>query len=342
MTLEGRVIRGLGGIVLFALAGIAMVQSESPPYAQQASTLEQIQTVVFPDLQGGFNHMSADAEHQRLFAAAPTNKSLEIVDLRAGKPWRSLGDENVAAARYAPEFDQLYATRGQSLYIYDGKTFEVISSIGLQSSLDELQYDPRAKELYVGCMSAEKPGIAIISIPDGKLLEKIALPGKPQGIVVEKEGQRIFANVPSAKQITVINRNNRKLPEPWLLRGVQGNTPIDLDEDHHRLFVGARRPAQLLIIDTNTGRPVAEVGINNDADDLFYDSANKRVYVSCGEGFIDVIEQRDGDHYELVTRIPTVAGARTSTFSAQLKGFYLGVPRTGDKPAEIRVFSVKR
>lgn len=126
------------------------------------------------------------------------------------------------------------------------------------------------------------------------------------------------------------------------MQNVQGNTPIALDEGHHRLFAGARRPAQLVIIDTNTGRPVAEVGINNDTDDLFYDSANKRLYVSCREGFIDVIEQRDGDHYGLITRIPTAAGARTSTFSAQLNGFYLGIPRTGDKPAEIRVFSVKR
>jgi len=114
-----------------------------------------------------------------------------------------------------------------------------------------------------------------------------------------------------------------------------------LDEAHHRLFVGARQPAQLLILDTATGHSVAEVENNGDADDLFFDPNHKRVYVSCGEGFVDEVEQHNSDHYELKARIPTAAGARTSTFSAQLNAFYLGVPRRGDEAAEIRIFKAR-
>jgi hypothetical protein len=116
--------------------------------------------------------------------------------------------------------------------------------------------------------------------------------------------------------------------------------PIGLDEAHHRLFVGARHPAQLIVLDTVTGKPVAEADTNSDADDLFYDPVHQHIYVSCGEGFVDVIEQQDADHYTLLARIPTTPGARTSTFSAQLNNFYLGVPRRGDRPAELLVFKV--
>jgi hypothetical protein len=98
----------------------------------------------------------------------------------------------------------------------------------------------------------------------------------------------------------------------------------------------------LVVIDTNTGESVAGVDINSDMDDLFYDSGSKRIYVSCGEGFVDVIQQRDADHYQLLTRMPTVAGARTSTFSAQLNTIFVGVPRRQEKPAEIRVFKVAK
>jgi hypothetical protein len=114
------------------------------------------------------------------------------------------------------------------------------------------------------------------------------------------------------------------------------------DEAHHRLFVGTRHPAQLLVLDTSAGTHTAKVDISSDADDLFYDPVNKRIYVSCGEGFIDIIEQRDTDHYKLIARIPTVAGARTSTFSGKLNAFYLGVPRRGDQPAELRIFKVEK
>src|ERR1700687_6443311 len=79
---------------------------------QEAGSLVLSQTIAMPNIQGGFNHMSVDAEHQRLFAAAPTNQTLEIVDLNSGKPARSLAGEKPAAARFAPEFNQLYVTRG--------------------------------------------------------------------------------------------------------------------------------------------------------------------------------------------------------------------------------------
>lgn len=304
----------------------------------QEHSLVLAQTISVPGIQGGFNHMSVDAVRHRLFAAAPTNTTLEVIDLQTGKPLRSLQGEKPAAARYAPEFDQLYVPRGKHLVIYDGKTLAVIKSIDLQSSLDEMQYDPQAKQLYVGCMSAEKPGIAVISIPDGTLLGVIPLPAKPQGFAVELGGDRLFANVPSVKQIAVLNRKSRTALPHWDLQDFQGNSPIAFDEVHHRLFVGARNPARLVVIDTDTGKVVAGVDINKDTDDLFYDSDNKRIYVSCGEGFVDVIQQRDADHYQSIARIPTVAGARTSTFSVRLNSLFVGVPRRGDQPAEVQVF----
>lgn len=222
--------------------------------------------------------------------------------------------------------------------VYEGKTLDQIARVNLDSSLDELQYDPRARQLYVGVMAADKAAIAILSIPDGKQLGAIKLPGKPQGFIVEQKGKRIFANIPALKQIAVMDRETRTLLEPWSLAGTQGNYPIDLDEYRHRLFVGCRQPARIIVFDTASGKPVANIDISGDTDDLFYDPARKRVYASSGDGSIDVIEQRDADHYRSLRRIPTVAGARTSAISVELNLFCLGVPRRGSEPAEIRVF----
>jgi hypothetical protein len=319
-----------------------LLSSLVPAHSQESRSLVLSQTITVPSVQGGFNHMSVDAEHMRLFAAAPTNNTLEIVDLKTGKPWRTLEGGKPAAVRYAPEFNQLYVPRGQRLDIYDGKTLDPIASIDLESNLDELQYNAHAKRLYVACMAPDKTGIAVIAIPEGKLLGKIPLPAKLQGVAVEQKGSRIFANIPGVKQIAVMDGEQRKLLNTWQLRNVEGNSPLGLDEAHHRLFVGTRHPAQLLVLDSTTGKPTAKVDISSDADDLFYDPVNKRIYVSCGEGFIDVIEQRDADHYEMIERIPTVAGARTSTFAGKLNTFYLGVPRRGEQPPELRIFKVEK
>ena len=113
-----------------------------------------------------------------------------------------------------------------------------------------------------------------------------------------------------------------------------------LDEANHRLFLGCRQPARLLVYDTTSGSLVTAVDIVGDTDDLFYDSANKRLYVIGGEGFITVLEQQDADHYRQIQKLPTAAGARTGLFVPELAKIFLAVPHRGAQGAEIRVYDV--
>jgi DNA-binding beta-propeller fold protein YncE len=305
---------------------------------QEKNPVELSKTIRLPEVQGGFNHMSVDAGHQRLFVTATTKKALEIIDLQSGKPWRSLLGDSPAAALFAPKFNQLYVTRGHSVCIYDGSTFELVASVPLDSSLDELQYDPNGKRLYVGCMTSNKTAIAVIGIPDGKPKGRMNLPAKPQGFIVEQKGSRIFANTPGLQQIALLDREKQTVLSPWSLKDAAANYPIALDEANHRLFVGCRRPAQLVVLDTATGRQVASVLISADTDDLSFDPLHKRILAACGNGFLDIIQQRDADTYHAFPPIPTREGARNSCFSADRSEFYLAVPARGGQPAEIRVY----
>jgi DNA-binding beta-propeller fold protein YncE len=312
--------------------------SLSSTIAQDNPGLALSKTIPLPEVQGGFNHMSVDAEHQRLFLTATTKKTLEIIDLKAAKAERSLAGDGPAAALFAPEFNQLYVTRGHNVCLYDGTSFELIATVPLDNSLDELQYDPNAKRLYVGCMTSNKTAIAIIGIPAGKRLGEIKLPAKPQGFVVEQKGHRIFANTPGLKQITVLDREKQTLLSPWPLKDAAANYPIALDEANHRLFVGCRRPPQLVVLDTTAGKQVASVPISEDTDDLSFDPNHGRVYIACGSGFLDVVAERNPDSYGQLQRISTREGARNSCFSSESNQFYLAVPASGNETAEVRVY----
>ncbi|HXC02284.1 MAG TPA: hypothetical protein VNU49_06495 [Opitutaceae bacterium] len=302
------------------------------------SALVLSQTIPVPGLTGGFNHMSVDAKHLLLFAAAPTNQTVEVIDLKSGRPQPSLGGSRPAAVRYAPEFGQLYVSRTDKLTIHDAASLKVQAEIDLGSSLDELQYSPAAKQLYVGCMTTGKVGIAIISLPDGKVVGKVPLPGKPQGIVIEQNGHRLFANLPGAHGIAVVDCQKAVLLETWPVDKGEGNCALALDEDHGRLFVACRRPTALFVFDTATGKSIASVPIDGDTDDMFYNATAKQVYISGGKGFIDVIDQIDDDHYQARERIPTAAGARTSTFDATLGILCVGVPKSETAPARLLIY----
>jgi hypothetical protein len=148
-------------------------------------------------------------------------------------------------------------------------------------------------------------------------------------------------NVPTADNtITVLDRAKRSVIATWTIEA-EANFPMALNEPAHRLLVVTRKPPRLIVLDTQSGKTVASQPVVGDADDAFYDAAHKRVYVSGGEGFIDIFDQRDRDHYQLVGRIPTASGARTSLFVPELNRFYLAVPHRGKQIAEIRVYEAR-
>jgi hypothetical protein len=66
-------------------------------------------------------------------------------------------------------------------------------------------------------------------------------------------------------------------------------------------------------------------------------TVSRGVYVSRGEGVVDVLEQR-ATCYGRVARVPTVWGARTSLFVPELDRLYVAVRARSHEPAAIWVF----
>jgi hypothetical protein len=104
----------------------------------------------------------------------------------------------------------------------------------------------------------------------------------------------------------------------------------------------------LIVFDTETGKEVAslelgEKGVVNPkivgiTDDLFYDAARSRVYVLNALGSIDVFQQKDPDHYDLIASIPTPPDSKTGLFVPALGKLFVGVVQQGKEDAEIRVY----
>jgi len=114
-----------------------------------------------------------------------------------------------------------------------------------------------------------------------------------------------------------------------------------LDEANHLMFIGCRRPAKILVFDTATGRELAAFDIVGDTDDIFYDAARTRVYVSGGEGAIDELDAKRAPTLTRLARVGTAPGARTSLFAAQHGRLYLAVPHRGNQNAQIRVYEAQ-
>ena len=208
-----------------------------------------------------------------------------------------------------------------------------------------MRYDPGSKLLYVGYGEGS---LSIINTTNYNIVGNIPLNGHPESFQLEDykqalsgQKQRIFINVPQSNSIAVVDDiQKRVVSKTWPITNAQNNFPMALDEANHRLFVGTRDPPKLIVFDTNSGKAVSVLDIANDADDIFYDAEKKRVYVSCGEGFINIFQQKDADHYNAIVSIPTAQGARTSLFVPELQRFYLAVPHIVNQESKILVYQV--
>lgn len=310
----------------------------TPVIGYGADPLKLERTIPLPGVEGRIDHLAADVLHGRLFVAALGNNTLEVVDLAAGKRVHTItGLHEPQGIAYAADRNVIYVANGEDgkLKIYNGTSFELAQTIEFSGDADNVRYDPVARQIYVGYSSG---ALGIVDTMTGKRAGDVRLEGHPESFQLEQSGARIFVNVPTAGHVAIVDRHARSVTLKWPLPGKQENFPMALDEDEHRLFVGCRKPAHVAVFDTTSGKIVATFDCVGDTDDLFYDRALKRLYVSGGEGFLSVIQQQDASTYHPLAKIPTAAGARTSLFVPQLKRMYLAVPHRGAQGAEIRIY----
>ena len=328
-------------LVLMTAAILAFDRSAYSQAAGQGSKLlTQVGTIPLGRVEGRIDHIGLDAKHQRLFVAALGNDTVEVVDLATGKIVQHIRNlHSPQGVAFAPESDRLAVASDTdgSCKLYDGTSLQQTAVVDLKDDADNIRYDPRFGRFWVGYGEG---GLAAIDPHSGKQIANVKLEAHPESFQMETNGNRIFVNVPRAGNVTIVDRETGKVIGKFVLKGASANFPMALDEANQRLFIGCRSPAKLLVLDTETGQTVAALDIVGDADDLFYDAVNKRIYVSGGEGRITVIAQAGANQYRMSGQVATAPGARTSFFMSETGMLYLAVPHRDEQTAELRVFTV--
>jgi DNA-binding beta-propeller fold protein YncE len=314
----------------------------APSHAAQREPLELIATIPMPHVKGRIDHLAFDAGHHRLFIAALGNDTLEVVDVQGGAERVAHSVSGFAEPQgvvYVAELDRLYVAngRGNRVDVVDGTSLKPLKRITDVADADNVRYDLAARKAYVGYGSG---GLRVLDVASSSLVADIRLSGHPESFQLEQNGPRIFVNVPAARHVAVVDRLQNRTIATWSVPEASANFPMALDENAHRLFVGARQPPLMLVYDTDSGKVVGRYPIGGDTDDIFFDAKRRRVYVVCGEGRIDVFRQENADRYLLESSIKTAAGARTGLFVPDEERLYVAAPAAAGRPAHVLVYRI--
>ncbi len=317
-------------------------------HGQDKSPLKLIQKISLPNVKGRIDHMDVDVRGKRLFVAGLENDTLEVVDLKAGKRVRSVpGLKTPQGVAYVPALNKVFVANenDDTLKVFRGDTLDLLNTIRLDLGANRVSYDPHGKKLYVGYggASAKKNygEIGVIDAENDRHIGDIQVGARPAEILLDKSAQTLFVFDSVASKIQVIDARNSRILSLW---PVSSQRPGDgaLDEATHRLFIGTRTPPAMIVMDSTSGKEVANLPTVEGMDGVYFDAPRKRVYVSGGRGFdvgsVFVYQQQTADRYLQIGRIPTRPGAGTSFWSPELNRYYVAAPANDKEEAAILVF----
>ena len=312
-------------------------------HAQPSFTMGQlklIKTIPLPGVKGRIDHMDVNLKDQVIYVAALGNNTLEVVDLVKGKVIHSIeGLDEPQGVGYIPQTGEVFVANGGNGdgYFFNAHNFEKVAKVHLGSDADDVRYDSSAKKIYVGFGQG---GIAVLDASNHVQIVNIRMPAHPESFQMDNKLQRMFVNLPDERMVGVVSLPQSRIIGTWINRSAGGNFPMALDTVRHRVFVGYRDPARLVVFDGRSGNQLASVAMIGDADDLYYDQESGKVFVSGGAGEISIFQDAVNGALKPTANFPTRNGARTSLLVPQLGLLIVAARATSGKPASLLVYTI--
>ncbi len=330
--------------VLISLGMAVYGQVSKPSKLKDSAPLKLVGNIALPGITGDFDHLALDTKRQRLLIAGEDHKTLEVIDLKAGKRLQSVtGMGTPHSLLYLPASDEIYLTDGDegTIRILQASDYKQIGKIPLAAGADSVGYDAAAHTLFVVTGGKDVP-------LDYSVLSAVDLPGQKkagdlrfesahvEAMALEHDGSNLFINVTDKNQIVVVNRKTMTRVKEWTVGAALENSPVAFDEPNRRLFIVCRKPGTLVVMNADTGSVIASLPAAGRSDDIVFDKVAHRIYVPGGEGYISVYEQQDADHYQVLAKVPSASGAKTAIFIPELHRLFVAVS-PGDTKATARL-----
>jgi DNA-binding beta-propeller fold protein YncE len=331
-------------ILFYSATGYSQVSAPSPSLSTVPS-LKLVKTYALSaDVKGNFDHLAIDAKRNRLFLTPEDYRSVLVLDVLSGKPVQRIeGISRPHAILYRADIDRLYVTDGEdgSVHVFSGENYREITRIPLLKDADSIGYDISRKYLYVdnggGDVGQKHSMLSVIDTNDNKKQRDISIDGDTlEAMALDNYRPRLYVNDKATSEVVVVDRYTNTIGARWPITRACSNVAMALDEQRQRLFIGCRS-GQIVVLDSNTGKELQTLPIHAGVDDLIYDPATRRIYAST-DGFVDVFDQTDLNHYASRGSVESGRNGRTARFVPELNRLFVSVPQTASATARVLEF----
>lgn len=279
---------------------------------------------------GRWDLLTLDGKRHRLFVSRATH--VQVVDTDTGKIVGDIpGTPGVHGIALAEDLNQGYTSngKGDSVTVFDLTTLKVTGNIRISGAdPDIILYEPVTRHVFT--FNGHSDNVTVIDAVAHRELKTIALPGKPELAVSDMTG-RVYVNIENKSEIDVIDSASNRVIRHYPLGRGREPTGLAFDQKHHRLFsVCANRIMDIL--DSRTGRIVAEVAIGDGPDAAAFDPALGTAFSPNKDGTLTVVKEEDAGHFSVAQNLVTQQGARSMAYDPDHHRAYLVTAAFGVTP----------
>jgi len=271
--------------------------------------------------EGGWDILTIDSGARRLYLSHASK--VVVVDLVGNTVVGEIADTpGVHAFVAAPELRRGFSSNGKESKssVVDLTTLKTTSKIDTGPNPDAIVYEPRHGEVYV--FNHTGNSVTVINAKAATVSATIPLGGNPEFAVVDETAGRVYCNIEDKNEIAVIDVDKHEVVAHWPLAPGEGPSGIALDATHHRLFSGCHNK-MMVMLDTESGKVVANVPIAAGVDGCAFDDASQLAFASCGDGTTVIAREEAPDKLAVVQSLKTERGARTMALDPKTHRIYL-------------------
>lgn len=188
---------------------------------------------------GGFDYVTVDAAHRRVYAAHPGASTLLIVDADKGTVLHQIKVGPMAGVAYTSDGSKVYTGNGddKSVSESDPTTFKVLRTVSVAGPVDAIAYDESNGHIYAD--EDDGTRMFVIDAKTMKQIATVALPGhKPEYLAVDPATHAVYQNIADKAEIAIIDPDKLAVSSTFSTPQLSNNHPLQYDAGFKQLVVG--------------------------------------------------------------------------------------------------------
>jgi len=260
----------------------------------------------------GFDYVTVDALHRRVYAAHGGANRLLILDADSGKIVGQVRVGPVHGVAFDPENGHVFTGGGDNVVSeVDPVSLKVVNRVDVGGPVDAIAYDPSNGRIYAD--EDDGARVWVVDAKTFKVIKTIAIPGhKPEYLAINPKTHEVYQNIDSDSEIAVIDPKtmtvSRTIPTPE----VKHNHPLQYDADYDQIVIAG---GGVMSAYTPSGKKIGEAPAGRfDQCDL---DPTQHVLACAGDGGVTRFRLQRNAAPQLIDKTAVDAGVHTTAIDAK-------------------------